>query len=485
MNVYVSWALFLTVLSGLGWHYAGRPNLLARFRSEKPVQQSSQQPPTASTRKSRARTGRAGGTQTAQREMNAPDQSSSTGTTISKKRKIATPPSTDTANAKSSGSVEVAKKSASVSAAGQDITGNADFARDMAVARAGTQFTAPSKSGMNKKERQGWKPENLRPDYSTESPSLSTGASSTTGADADDDLSPVASPPLATTSTTTSSKSGNVSDMLEATMAGPSILRLTNPTNPVPQASAKQPNKVFKAAETKKQRQQRMKRETHRAQAEEAERERQRLMEKQIRGARMAEGTSAQTRTSAFKAQARNAWLLEPGQPFPESVKATSGGPTSLLDTFEHEPKMTTSVIGEVHTAPAGSVTSRNILSDKTQSTVGTEEGAVNKRKANALAASEEDGEGGAKELSIEEQMRLFKGLEEDTWTTVSKRDRKKTSKLHMSKEHDANETSGESHQANGFAPNSAASSSPAFAGSSNGYHQVEDSGLQDSEWAA
>jgi hypothetical protein len=459
---------------------------MTRLSSQKHSQESSQQASVASDRKPKAKSKSDGGTSNIKKETNSVNQLSSSGGTGSKKRKIATLKSSGTASAHPSGSSNIPKTASALPTTSEDVTNNADFAREMTVARTGTQFAGAGKSGMSKKEQQTQKHESLRPTDGTDSPSLSTGASSTTGADADDDLSPVASPGLAATSTAATSKSGDISDMLETAGTGPSILRLTDPTNPIPQARGKQPNKTFAPAETKKQRQQRVKREAHRAQVEEAEKERRRLLEKQIRGARMAEGSSAQTRTSAFKPPAENAWFSSHGHQVTEATNSSHDALPSLLDTFEPKLEPERSVTSTTRTAPFASVTSRNVPKDDGRRPKREGVGAVDEGVANTAAAPANNDNGWTEDLRFEEeQMRLIQDSE-DSWTTVSKRDRKKTSKLLGNTENENSEASGvENRHANGLARKSGASSKPALSSSSNSYHQLGDSGFQDSDWAA
>jgi hypothetical protein len=486
MNVYLSWAIFLAVLGGISWHYAGRPNLMNKTDFQKHSQETSQQASSASTRKSKAKAKRGGAVDNLDNGTSSAHQLSSTGSNVGKKRKIATPQSSNPSITLSSDIGDVPKEDDPASKKNEDVLNNTDFARKMANVRAGTQLGASSKSGMSKRERSAQKQGSIRGGNVTDSPSLSTGASSTTGADADDDFSPVASPPLPATSTATTLKSGDVSDMLESTAAGPSILRLTDPVNPAPKARAKQPNKAFEPAETKKQRQTRIKREAHRAQVEEAEKERRRLMEKQIRGARMAEGTSAQTRTSAFKLPAQNAWSSGPTQASTTNVETPPGGPPSLLDTFERPLQSTTSVNRELHTAPRSSVTDHNASTDQSRISAGTKEKVVGQEKAGASSASGKDGKPSAEHVSTEEQQIHLVQESEDSWTTVAKRDKKKASKAAVGKENDTSEASGaESPHGNGVVPKKAASPRPAFSSSSNSYQQLGDSGFQDSDWAA
>ncbi len=485
MNTYISWTIFLAVLGALSWHYAGRPNLLNIIGSQELSPESSLQSPGASTRKSKAN-GKQGGTDNLTNEANTPQQLRSAGGNVSKKRKIATPHKSGPEVAFSSSTGGVSKQSAPISQKDEDIPDNTEFAKEMANARLGTKVVDSRKPDISKRERGPKNQGSLRTSDDTDSPSLSAAASSTTGADADDDLSPVASPPLPATSALATSISGDISDMLARPIAGPSILRLTDPANPAPKAKAKQFSRTFEPAETKKQRQQRVKREAHRAQVEEAERERRRLMEKQIRGARMAEGSSAQTRTSAFKPPAQNVWFSGPADPLTGSTAAPSASSLSLLDTFEPQHGLATSVAQGVATTPLGSVTNRNMSADNGKAATGAAEEAVDAGTAEGPNSSENNGRDWAKGLPIEEdQMRLIQESE-DSWTTVSKRDKKKASKLPIGKENDTSDASGvESRHANGVGLKTTASSRSTGPSSSNSYHQLGDSGFQDSDWAA
>lgn len=153
-------------------------------------------------------------------------------------------------------------------------------------------------------------------------------ASSTTGADADDDLSPVASPPFGAQHQTATS--GDISDMLEAPSKGPSVLRLTEVEEPKRQS---RPQKVAQEAETKKQRQNRRKNEEKKLARDQAEKERRVLLEKQLRIAREAEGRPARNGVPAPPAS--NAWSkISAGATTPQPVSSSMPN-GQLLDTFD------------------------------------------------------------------------------------------------------------------------------------------------------
>lgn len=222
---------------------------------------------------------------------------------------------------------------------------NVEFARQLSGLKKGTSLKKPVTQNDNKKtKKQGKRNEAppqvmngsvLKTNGVASSQDMST-ASSTTGADADDDLSPAMSPDLRATQTTTPS-STDVSDMLEPAPKGPSILRITEPANPQP---IRQP-KAQKAAaepETKKQRQNRQKNEEKKAMREQAEKERRALLEKQLRTAREAEGRPAKNGLGSSQPPSTNAWN-KPASAATDSIgPATKQSSVSLLDTFEDVP---------------------------------------------------------------------------------------------------------------------------------------------------
>ncbi|KAJ5247476.1 hypothetical protein N7468_002459 [Penicillium chermesinum] len=140
-------------------------------------------------------------------------------------------------------------------------------------------------------------------------------ASSTTGADADDDLSPANSPQVNATSS-----AGYVSDMLEAPAPPASVLRVTGNVETEPK---KQKAQSFKPVETKKQRQNRLKNESRKQQVQEAEEQRRQLLEKQLHTARDPPATNAWQPKEASKVNGTT-----PGA-------APAAAPVHLLDTFE------------------------------------------------------------------------------------------------------------------------------------------------------
>ncbi|KAJ6180865.1 hypothetical protein N7519_011326 [Penicillium mononematosum] len=141
-----------------------------------------------------------------------------------------------------------------------------------------------------------------------------TRASSTTGAEADDDLSSAGSPSV----NATVPSAGYVSDMLEA-----------------PAPTKKQKPQAFKEVETKKQRQQRLKNEARKQQVQEAEVERKKLLEKQLHTAREAERREAARST----APAANAWQTK-GNAAPVKTNGNGGSHPAPANLPSEEEQM-------------------------------------------------------------------------------------------------------------------------------------------------
>ncbi|KAF2152895.1 hypothetical protein K461DRAFT_277660 [Myriangium duriaei CBS 260.36] len=183
------------------------------------------------------------------------------------------------------------------------------WAEQLAKARKGTNLTVPSK--------ETGRTRTVKTSGASTSPEFSS--------DADDDLTPGISPTL---------QAGDVSDMLEPTQAGPSVLRLTEPTNPAPQRAPRL-QKEFQVAETKKQRQNRRKNEERKAANQDLESDRQALLEKQRRTAREARGEPARNGLQQSQPPSSNAWTSKPQTE--QTAPKIEGAPAvqPLLDTFD------------------------------------------------------------------------------------------------------------------------------------------------------
>ena len=225
---------------------------------------------------------------------------------------------------------------------------NKEFAKQLSNLKAGTSLTkSPSNGepGKNKKIGKRIEAPAIIADVHSDTNDARnakgiSNASSTTGGDGDDDLSSTHSPELKATSGTKAS--GDVSDMLEAKAKGPSVLRLTEPSEPqiVRPAKAQKP---VQEQETKKQRQHRKKNEERKLAREEAEKERRVVLEKQLRTAREAEGRPAKNGLSSSKPPATNAWA----QPITNAAASSSSRAdvnTMLLDTFDEKSGSATGV---------------------------------------------------------------------------------------------------------------------------------------------
>lgn len=163
-----------------------------------------------------------------------------------------------------------------------------------------------------------------------------SGASST--ADADDDLSPIASPALGAATAVKAPSGRDVSDMLESHGAAPAVLKISASEKPARPIKSQQ-QRPDTAQETKKQRQNRKKVEEAKAQREAEEKERKALLEKQRRTAREARGEAAKNGLQPSQAPASNAWKAAG----PSGAVASSANSGQLLDTFDPDVVSTTS----------------------------------------------------------------------------------------------------------------------------------------------
>ena len=225
---------------------------------------------------------------------------------------------------------------------GEEGMTNVEFAKQLSQLKTGTSLKKPVTTDETKKTRKQGKRNELPPEALnggppkmngiTSSQGMST-TSSTTGADADDDLSLPVSPEIGATESTTPSGL-DVSDMLEPPSKGPSVLRLTEPINQPPARQPK-PQKASAEPETKKQRQNRKKNEEKKAMREQAEQERRVMLEKQLRTAREAEGRPAKNGMGTAKPPSTNAWNNPTSAPTRSEAPPTTLKNGPLLDTLE------------------------------------------------------------------------------------------------------------------------------------------------------
>ncbi|MCJ1236941.1 hypothetical protein MMC14_004925 [Varicellaria rhodocarpa] len=269
-----------------------------------------------------------------------------------------------------------------------DSMDNKEFARQLSGAKKGTSLEAPAKASQSKRSKKLGKAEELRHvrfAQSSADEDLST-TSSTTGADAVDDLSSSNSPALGA-----APDQSGISDMLEAPSRGPSVLRLTEPMQPQ-RSNQPKSTKATQAPETKKQRQNRRKNEERKLEREQAEKERRVLLEKQLRTAREAEGRPARNGVPVSKPPTNSAWTKQEAKSSAKNINldppSTDENGDALLDTFE----------------------------DTSVPEVATSNGY---RPSNATGLDRKAWE---QQLpSEEEQMRLLNEINSDGWQTVEK----------------------------------------------------------------
>ncbi|KAH6998112.1 hypothetical protein BKA56DRAFT_664736 [Ilyonectria sp. MPI-CAGE-AT-0026] len=213
----------------------------------------------------------------------------------------------------------------------KDDVDNIKFAKQLAKAQEGAKFASKSEGG---KQREKYVKQSRANQMAGKTEEKESAPSSTTGADADDDQSPITSPEVGPT------VAGDVSDMLESVPARPAVLRLTDT------APKQQKQKVAKAAEpveTKKQRQNRKKAEAAKAAREESEKERKTLEEKQRRTARIAEGRAAKDGSQFMAANGSKSSWTEGAPSANKSTPATqTNGFHQPLDTSEPVSSSTT-----------------------------------------------------------------------------------------------------------------------------------------------
>ncbi|KAJ5917662.1 hypothetical protein N7466_011216 [Penicillium verhagenii] len=280
MNPYLSWALLLVVAGSLGWYYT---NGSAPKATKTPV---------------RAVVEKAEATVAPKKQKRKPVPQPA------KKSEVKTVISPPTSEEEEQAEDDVDRK---------------EMARRLAAIKNGTSpATAPSTKNQKKKAKKANQLES------------GSHASSTTGADADDDLSPAVSPQVNAVRS-----AGYVSDMLEAPAPAASVLRVTGNVESAPK---KEKVQSFKQVENKKQRQQRLKNETRKEQVREAEEQRRQLLEKQLHTARESERREA----ARSQAPATNAWQTKEA-PKANGTKAVpapapTSAPVQLLDTFESAP---------------------------------------------------------------------------------------------------------------------------------------------------
>lgn len=238
---------------------------------------------------------------------------------------------------------------------GEDEIDNREFARQLQSAKTGTLQAPRAEAGSKPKSVKQSRATTSSP---TAAPKASEVAPAAIGADIDNESSGVTSPQIGATQ----AFHADVSDMLESPSAGPSVLRVTAPTNPITAKKEKQAAPM-QQVETKKQRQNRKKAEEAKVAREEDEKARRVLLEKQRRTAREAEGRAAKDGSSytTSKAPTTSAWPAPAATSAPEVAASEK---VELLDTYE--PKVTTSN-GTSKAAPSSNGWQNDLPSEEEQ----------------------------------------------------------------------------------------------------------------------
>ncbi|KFY21856.1 hypothetical protein V493_07048 [Pseudogymnoascus sp. VKM F-4281 (FW-2241)] len=201
---------------------------------------------------------------------------------------------------------------------------NREFARQLSNAKAGTVIGSKPQAGARQKSVKQSRAQAAASNSFDEN--TASASSSNAGADADDDMSAANSPVL----NAKSSNLGGVGDMLEPASQGPSVLRITTPTNPQPKKE-KKAAKAPEPTETKKQRQNRKKREAEKLALDASEQDRKVLLESQRRTAREAEGRAAKDGSQYTNAAASaSVWKADKA-----AETKPANGQVELLDTYE------------------------------------------------------------------------------------------------------------------------------------------------------
>lgn len=220
--------------------------------------------------------------------------------------------------------VSASQPKASRDRSGDDMDNRA-FAQQMARNKQ-SKFAPKANTEQKQKSIKQSKAKAISDNNEVEKPSTPT---STADIDADDDQSSAPSPSVSAADAT------GVSDMLEQSTPGPSVLRLTG-TEEKQQQKPKQ-TKSPQPTETKKQRQNRKRNEELKAIREEQEKERKVKMEAQRRSAREAEGRAAKDGSGFMAAQKASPWVGNSVNG--NSAQKTAPAAVQPLDTFESTPQ--------------------------------------------------------------------------------------------------------------------------------------------------
>lgn len=335
-----------------------------------------------------------------------------------------------------------------------------ESARGLIKARQGTNFSSSKKNSAKHRVR------TVKSKDADESSSHDTATNSSTGQYGDDETSRVASPAVRptvseavpdtisrdgmlepTTQTARAIPLDNVSDttgvkdMLEQAYDSPRTISLVGNFQQVQANKQKIAAKTPEPTETKKQRQQRRKREEEKERIAHSNKEHDAKREQQMRGARIAEGTSNQTKANSFKSPS-NAWAPVSDQRRGNGVKspatdASSTATITPLDTFESKPAGNGLKDGAVTTQPisqfkegqtnAGDVNGlKKELGTQTTSALA----ASDREKASVTSAPLQRTDSWADQMDEEDQIKLAQENSQKWEDVVAKKDKKKGRKV-------------------------------------------------------
>ncbi|KIW18750.1 hypothetical protein PV08_03039 [Exophiala spinifera] len=365
-----SWAALIAVAAALTRHY--NPELFNKLtrrttaRSE-PIE-TSQRPASKRQRTKRHQVGRLEPT-----DSGTATPSSGPEDKANKRRKVTSTPLETHASQR--GAVEPATEE-------DNGMSNKEFARQLAKAQAGTKLEPAKAQGPSKKERRAARKASTTKQNGVHS--IPTESTVENGDETDDDAVLETEPSSSSVSMDAPNEFGDVSDMLEAPTAKPTSLRLTNVKDAVAKNVTKPIAKAFEPVLSKKQRQRQAKKAEEKARMDESNRLQEAKKQNQLRTARMAEGSSNQTKANSFTAR-QNAWQQgKPSLSTEPSYKAPQAEAAPLLDTFNNSNEPATHVNGAVTSEPLSDLTN----SVPETATVNTVRQDVGQSKTAALGAS-------------------------------------------------------------------------------------------------
>lgn len=385
MEYYSIFSWGIVIFAAAGAVYIYRPEVFQNLLASAPAQAINEKvaPMTAAAKSKKAKK------QTSIQEIGSATKANEDART-SKKRKIVAPVDKTVSVVKTDGQkVELPRDT-------EESVSDKEFAQQLAKAQAGTNIQSKSQSQPKGPSRLSAA---VQPSQSEER--LSTG-----GHDADDDLSSVDTPQQV------KSSGKDISDMLEPGAAAPTTLRVTSIPNEKAKSKAKP--QQFEQVTSKKKRNEQARREEQRRLNEESERQHERKKQEQLRTARMAAGTSNQTKANNFASTAQNAWQTK--TPAAENTSQVSSA--SLLDTFEPsrtQPSVQTQPLSNITNQPVASGNATELKAKQGQKTT------------SAFAASARERASFSEE---EQNQRIRETQQEDAWESVqSKKSKKKTRK--------------------------------------------------------